>query len=212
MDGAVIKTHRHHPDADLLPVTFGHDEIEREIFDKEIRVVLQALLIQSVQHRVAGAVSRSAGALHRRASAHVLHVPAKRALINRSIGVAAERHTGVLKLVHRGRGFARKILDRILIAQPVRPLDGVIHMPRPVIGAVVAQRGSDAALRSDRVATGREHLGNVGGAQAAFGRAHRGPQTRSARTHHHHIIGVIDNRVSALQMRPADIICGSACC
>ena len=50
--------------ADALIV---HDQVEREIFDEELDVVLQALLIQRVQDRVAGAVGGGAGA-HRRRS------------------------------------------------------------------------------------------------------------------------------------------------
>jgi hypothetical protein len=43
------------------------------------------LLIERVQHGVAGAVGRGAGALHRRAFAHVLHVAAERTLVDRAI-------------------------------------------------------------------------------------------------------------------------------
>ena len=44
-----------------------HDEVNREIFDVEIRVIFEALLIERVQHRMAGAVSGSTGALRWRA-------------------------------------------------------------------------------------------------------------------------------------------------
>ena len=40
-----------------------HDQVDREIFDEEVGVVLQALLVERVQHRVAGAVRGGAGAL-----------------------------------------------------------------------------------------------------------------------------------------------------
>ena len=44
-----------------------HDQVEREVFDEELDVVLQALLIQRVQDRVPGAVGGGAGAARRAA-------------------------------------------------------------------------------------------------------------------------------------------------
>jgi hypothetical protein len=89
VDRAIVHAQRDH--ADGTPSV--HDQVDREVFDEEVRVVLQALLVERVQHGVAGAVSRGAGALHRRAFAHVLHVAAERALIDRAIFVAAENGT-----------------------------------------------------------------------------------------------------------------------
>ena len=68
---------------------------------------------------MAGAVGRGAGALHRRAFAHVLHVAAERALVDRAVLVAAERHAGMFQLVNRLRRFAHEIFDRVLVAEPV---------------------------------------------------------------------------------------------
>ena len=39
-----------------------HDEIEREIFDKELGAVAEALLVEGVQQRVPGAVGSGTGA------------------------------------------------------------------------------------------------------------------------------------------------------
>src|SRR3546814_7139941 len=63
------------------------DLVDREVFDEEVRIVLQRLLVERVQHSVAGTVRRGAGALHRRAFAHVLHVAAERALVDRAVGL-----------------------------------------------------------------------------------------------------------------------------
>ena len=58
-----------------------HDEIEREVLDEEIGIVLQRLLVQRVQHGMAGAVGRGAGAL-RDALAEVRGHAAERPLID----------------------------------------------------------------------------------------------------------------------------------
>jgi hypothetical protein len=112
---AIIHAQRDHTDA------FGtvHDQVDGEIFDEEIGVVFQALLVECVEHGVAGAVCCGAGALDRRPLAHILHVATEWALIDRAVGIAAERHPGVLQFVNRCRGFSHHIFDGILIAQPV---------------------------------------------------------------------------------------------
>ncbi len=198
VDRAVVEAHGDHADAFLLAIrAVLHDQVEREIFDEEVRGVFQALLVERVQHGVTGPVGGGAGALHRRAFAHVLHVPAERALVDRAVVIAAEGHAGVLQLVNRLRRFAHQIFDRVLVAQPVRPLDGIVHVPRPVVGRVVAEAGGDPALRGDGVRTRREDLGDVGGLEAAFGGAHRGPQARAAGADDDHVIGVVGDRVLA---------------
>jgi hypothetical protein len=58
----------HHAPAGALLV---HDQVEREILDEEFRLVLERLLVERVQHRVAGAVGGGAGALRRRALAEM---------------------------------------------------------------------------------------------------------------------------------------------
>ena len=191
MDGAVVHAERDH--APCTPAL--HDEVQREIFYVEVGVVLQALLVERVEHGVAGAVGGGAGALHRRARAHILHVSPERALIDGAVLIAAERDAGMFQLDHRGRRLAHHIFDRVLIAEPVRSLDGVVHVPRPVIGRVVAERCGDPALRRHGMRAGGEDLGDTGGLQPLLGDAHRGAQARAARADDHRIVDVIDDLI-----------------
>ena len=140
-------------------------------------------------------VRRSAGPLYRRALAHILHVAAKRTLVDRAVVVARERYAGMFELVYGCRCLASEVLDSVLIAEPVRTLHGVVHMPRPVIGRVVAERGRDTALRRNGVRSGREHFRDIGSAQSALRRAHRRAKTRSACAHDHHVVSMVGNRV-----------------
>ena len=57
---AVLEVPRHDAAAGALLV---HDQVEREILDEELGIVAQALLIERVDDRVAGAVGGGAGAL-----------------------------------------------------------------------------------------------------------------------------------------------------
>src|SRR5665213_3139045 len=59
MEFAFRHVERYHATADSI----FHDEIDREILDAERCRVADRLLIQSMQHRMAGAVGRRAGAL-----------------------------------------------------------------------------------------------------------------------------------------------------
>ena len=195
MDRPVVEAHCHH--ADALAVL--HDQVEREIFDVEVRVILQALLIERVEHGVAGAVGGGAGALHSGACTHVLHVAAEGTLIDRAVVVAREGNACVLQFVHGLRRFAGEIFNRVLVAQPVRPLHGVVHVPSPVVGRIVAEARRDPALRCDSVRARGEDLGDVRGAKPCFGCAHGCAQTCAACADDHDVISVVDNLVRALQ-------------
>ena len=162
MDRTIV--HAQRDDAAALAVL--HDQVERKIFDEEVGVVLQALLVERVKHRMAGAVRGGAGALRRRPLAHVLRHSAERALVDLAVGPAAERHARMLELDDRRRSFADHIFDRVLVAEPVGALDGVVHVPGPVVRTHVAEAGGDPALRGDGMAARREDLGDAGGLQS----------------------------------------------
>ena len=148
------------------------DQVERHPLDEEVGPGLDVLLVERVQHRVAGAVGRGAGALHR-LFAVVGGVAAERALVDRAVRIAVERHAEVLELVDDVRRLAAHELDRVLVAEPVGALDRVVEVIVPVVLAHVAERGADAALRRDRVRAGREHLGQHGDVQAGARQAQR---------------------------------------
>jgi hypothetical protein len=79
VDRAVLKLPRHHAAACALVV---NDQIDREIFDEELDVVAETLLIERVDDRVAGPVGGGAGAPSRITIAVIGHMAAKRPLIN----------------------------------------------------------------------------------------------------------------------------------
>jgi hypothetical protein len=155
------------------------DEVERHPLDEEIRARADVALVERVQQRVPGAVGRRTGALHR-FLAEVRGVPAERALVDRAVGVAVERHPEVLELVDDLRRRLAHVLDRILVAEPVRALDRVIHVPEPVVLGHVGERGTDAALRRDSMRARREHLREHGDRQPGFGELQRRAHARAA--------------------------------
>ena len=190
MDRAVLEA----PGHDAAAGAVLHDEVERDVFDEELDFVLEALLIQRVQDRVPGAVGGGAGA-HGGGLAVIHHVTAEWALIDAAVLGAAERDAVMLELVDGGDRLTAHVFDRVLVAEPVRPLDGVVHVPAPIVLAHVAERGADTALGSNRVAAGREYLGEAGSPQSGRPHAERCPQPGPACAHDHHVIGVIGDRI-----------------
>src|SRR5258708_24296029 len=136
-------------------------------------------LIKRMQHRVSGTVRRAAGTLHGGAGAEILHMPTERPLIHRAIRVAVKRHAEMPDLDQDFRCFAAKKLDRILTPQPVRTLDGVVHVPHPAVFAHVAERSADSALRGNRMRAGGKNFRQHGDLETRLGelqgRAHAGP-------------------------------------
>ena len=191
MQRAVVELQRDHAAAGALVV---HDQVDGEELDVEFGRMAQRLAVHGVQHGVAGAVGGGAGAL-RLALAVVQRHAAERALVDLAVLGARERHAPMLELVDRLGRVAHHVFDRVLVAEPVRPLDGVVHVPAPVVLVHVAERRRNAALRRHRMRAGRKHLGDAGGAQARFAAADHGAQAGAAGADHHDVVGVVFDRI-----------------
>ena len=201
---AIVELQRHDAAAGAVLV---HHQVDGEILDEELGRMLERLAVQRVQHGVAGAVGGSGRALRRRALAVFGGHAAERALIDAAVLRAAERNAVVLELVDRLGRVAAEIFDGVLIAQPVGALDGVVHMPAPVVRAHVAERGGDPALGRDRVRAGGEYLGDAGRLEARLGATERRPQARTAGADDHHVIGVVGQRIGpAVDRRPVGLL------
>ena len=165
---AVDRTVVHlHADDAAATVVLVHDQVDGKIFDEELGLVTQRLPIKRMQDGVAGAVRRRTGA-QRLAFAVIRGHAAKRALVDLARFRAREGHAPMLELIDGSRRIAAQIFDRVLVTEPVGALDGVIHVPAPVVSAHIAERCGNAALRRHRMRTGREDLRDAGGAQSSL--------------------------------------------
>ncbi len=172
-----------------------HQQIEREVFDEEPRFVLQALLIERVQDRVARAVSRGAGPVGHVALGVLGRMPAEPPLVDLAGLVPAERHAEVLKLDDGVDRLAAHVGDGVLVAEPVRAPDRVEHVPAPVIVLNVPKSGADPALGRNRVAARREDLGDAGRVQAGRDHPERRPQSSAAGAQNDDVEFVVDDVV-----------------
>jgi hypothetical protein len=102
---------------------------------------------------VPGAVGGVAGTLDR-AFAEVPGVAPEPALVHAAIRRAVERQTHVLELEHCVDSFASEHFRRILVDQVVATLDGVKHVPLPVVFLDVPKGGTDATLGRAGVRSG----------------------------------------------------------
>jgi hypothetical protein len=136
-------------------------EIEHVELVEEIDLVLDALLVERLQDHVPGAIGGIAGPLDR-AFTEVPCVPAEPALVHASIGRAVEGQTHVLELEHRVDSFAREHFRRVLVDQIVATLDGVEHVPLPVVFLDITESRADAALGRARVRPGWVELADDG--------------------------------------------------
>ena len=108
------------------------DQVHGQPLHEEAGFFFDILLVQRVQHGVAGAVGSSAGALHS-FFAVVGSVAAKRALVNRAVRVAVKRHAHVLEVIDDLGRFAAHVFNGVLVAEPVGAFDGVIEVVVPVV-------------------------------------------------------------------------------
>ena len=173
-----------------------HYQINGKILNEKLGIVFEGLLIQRMQHRVACAISCRTGALCSAFAKVGRHAP-KRALVYLAILRTGKRHTVVLQLDDGCGRFLAHVLDRILVAEPVGALDGVVHVPAPVVLTHVAQRCADAALRRNGVTASRKYLGEASGLEARLGQTKGCSQACTAGTYDHDIVAVIDEFVVA---------------
>ena len=127
-------------------------------------MVLHELLVEHVQDRLAGDVGHVGGALHGGA--------AEGAQVELARLVAVEGDPDVLEVQDLLGRLGAHDLDRVLVAEEVRALDGVVGVRAPVV--VHADRGVDPAGGGHRVRADRVDLAHDRDGRARVGRRERG--------------------------------------
>src|SRR5690606_25242306 len=105
-----------------------------------------------------------------------------------------ERQAHVLEFEHGLRTDGAHVFDGVLVTDVVGTLDGVVHVPAPVVVRIGRSDGTgDAALGGNGVRTGREDLGHHGSLVAALGQLQRGTHAGTAATNDDGVIGKSTN-------------------
>src|SRR5664280_3424351 len=103
-----------------------------------------------------------------RVFAEVAHVSTEWPLIDFSIFGTREGHPRMFQFEDGRDRLPAHIFDGILVAEPVGPLDRVVHVPLPTVFAEIAETGCNAALGCNRMTACRKHLCNAGSRQACL--------------------------------------------
>ena len=171
-----------------------HDQVDGKIFNEKFGIMLQGLLVQGMQDGVTGAVGSGAGTL-RRAFTEVSRHSTERTLINLAVYGTREGYAVMFQFDHCSSGLLAHIFNGILVAQPVRPLDGIVHVPAPVILAHIAQGRAHAPLGRNGVTAGGKDLGDASRFQLFLGHAEGGAQPGAAGAYHNNIVFMLNQLV-----------------
>ncbi|SSM09662.1 Uncharacterised protein [Klebsiella pneumoniae] len=147
--GAFHHIHRHQ--AAGLPVI--DQQVKDEMFVKALNLgKLKGGLEEGMQHVEAGFVGGKPGAF----DFHATEAPD----VDAAVGAAAPWASPLLQLGHFRRAVMNKIVDDILLAQPVASRDGVVKMVLKAI--VILGNGCGSPFCSDRMAAHRIDFRNQG--------------------------------------------------
>ena len=83
------------------------------------------------------------------------------------------------------------VVNGVLVTKPIRTLDGIVHVPSPVILVHVSESSIDTTLSSDGVRSSREELGDTGSVEASLGKTESSSQTGTTGTDNESIVLVV---------------------
>lgn len=95
-------------------------------------------------------------------------------------------------------------MDSILVTEPVGTLDGIVHVPSPVIFVHVSEGSVDSTLRGNSVTSGREEFRDTGRVEASLGKTESRAETGTASANDEGIVFVV-LRVWISRTRSRDI-------
>src|SRR5690606_16070756 len=114
----------------------------------------------------------------------------ERTLIDAALFGTGERQPHVFEFEHGFRTNGAHVLDSVLVTDVVGTLDGIVHMPAPVIVRVGRSDGTgDATLSGNGVRTSREHLGDHGSLVTTLSQLQRSTHAGAAATYDDGVIG-----------------------
>ncbi len=98
--------------------------------------------------------------------------------------------------------FLTHVLDCVLIPEPVGSLNRVVHVPAPIVFTHIAQRRTNAALRSNCVTSGWEYFGDTCRLETLLGKAECCAQPRTTSADDYDVIIVVNEVVLTHAPKP----------
>ena len=131
---------------DTTALVTVHEQVHREVLNKENAVIAESAPEESMEHGVSSAISDSAAAVSLATFTVVGGLASEGSLVDLSFAGPAEGHTVGLKLTHGNGSLSSHVLDGILVTEPVRAFDGIVEMVPPVIFVHVTESSIDSTL------------------------------------------------------------------
>ena len=150
------------------------EQVHDVVLVVEAHAGLDAVLVERLEDHVARPVRGEAGPLDR-GLPEVPGMAAEPALVDLPVRRPVEGQAHVLELDHRLDRLVGKDLGRVLVDEVVAALDGVEHVPLPVVLLLVPQGSAHAALGGAGVGAGRVELREDARQVARQGELERGP-------------------------------------
>src|SRR5690606_11476598 len=108
-------------------------QVNRVPLVKEGGVVVDVVLVQGVQQGVTGTVGRGTGTGSLTAITVVLGLATERTLVDTALLGTGERQSHVFQFEYGLRANGTHVFDSVLVTDIVGALDGIVHMPAPII-------------------------------------------------------------------------------
>mmetsp|Transcript_30869 Transcript_30869/g.65337 ORF Transcript_30869/g.65337 Transcript_30869/m.65337 type:complete len:416 (-) Transcript_30869:68-1315(-) len=170
----------------------SHEQIHGKVFDKVRGIKRQTPSVKSVKHGMSRTIGRTRASMGLSPLPEIERLSAKRALVNLALFGTRERQPEFFQFQNRLRGLPTHVVNGVLVAQPIAALDGIVHVPPPIVRAHVAEGGVDASLGGHGVRAGGEEFGHAGGFESGFAEAHGGAEAGAAGADDEGVVGVVD--------------------
>merc|ERR1712093_21258 len=157
----------------------------------------EGLAVEGVLDGVPGSVGSGGASVGLSTLAVLERLTTKGALVDLALLGSGEGNTEVLELDDGVGRLSAHVVNSVLVAEPVGTLDGVVHMPSPVVLGHVAKSSVDTTLSGDSVGSGGEELCDAGGVEAGLCETEGGSQAGTTGADDDGIVLVVDDRVLA---------------
>ena len=127
------------------------------MFIKKVCFSPNILLVQAVEYCVTGPVGCGTGACCLIPS-EILTLSTEGPLVNRAVIHARERYAKMLQLVYRPGRRAAHVFNGVLVTKIIAPLDGIEHVPMPVIREHIGQSCIHTTLGGNGMRARRKHF------------------------------------------------------
>ena len=195
VDGTVVDAHRH----DAAAHAIVDHKVKSKVLIEEVDAILEGLAVERVEHSVAGTIRSGAGTTGNLLTI-VNGLTAKGTLVDEAVLGAEEGEAHILHLGHDAGRLLAEVLNSVLIAEPIATLNGVVHVPAPIVLLAVSEGGIDTTLGSDSVRTRGVKLGDAGNIEASGSNAHGGTKTGATSTDDNAVEGVVNDGVRLVKI------------